>query len=200
MLSVSAAAGAVQVGLAGVIGGKALLLIDGGISRTVAVGQRTPEGVRLLALEAGVATIEVDGQRQSLRLGQNAAGPARQQETTVLSADSRGHYVTTGTVNGVTVRFVVDTGASMVSLGASEARRIGIAVDGAERSYSQTANGTVPVYRVRLDNMRVGSIAMEGVDALVHENDLPIALLGMSFLNRTEMHNESGRMTLKKRY
>lgn len=200
LLTACATASAVQVGLAGVIGDKALLLIGGTVSRTLSVGQRTPEGVRLVAVEPGSATIEVDGERRVLRLGQNAAAATRGPETTILSADGRGHYITTGSVNGLPVRFVVDTGASLVSIGAAEAKRLGLDLTGATRGYTQTANGVTPVYQVRLDNVRVGSISMDGVDALVHESDMPLALLGMSFLNRTEMQNEGGRMTLKKRY
>ena len=200
LLTACTAAGAVQVGLAGVIGDKALLLIGGTVSRTLSVGQRTPEGVRLVAVESGSVTVEVDGERRVLRLGQNAAAATRGPETTVLNADSRGHYVTTGSVNGFPVRFIVDTGASQVSLGAAEAKRLGISLTGGTQGFTQTANGVAPVVSVRLDNVRVGGISMDGVDALVHENDMPVALLGMSFLNRTEMQNEGGRMTLKKRY
>lgn len=198
LLATSAAAGAVQVGLAGVAGGKAILIIDGS-KRTLGIGQQSQEGVRLVAIDSGVATIEVDGQRRSLRLGQNVSGGGSQQ-TTVLTADSRGHFMTTGIVNGYPVRFVVDTGASTIAIGASEARRLGLKLAGAERSFAQTANGVTPTLRVRLDSVRIGDITLEGVEASVVESELPVALLGMSFLNRMDMKNESGRLTLMKRY
>ncbi|MGV3654925.1 MAG: retropepsin-like aspartic protease family protein, partial [Noviherbaspirillum sp.] len=63
-----------------------------------------------------------------------------------------------------------------------------------------TANGQVPVYRVRLDTVRVGEIELTQVDATVQEQGLPFALLGMSFLNRTEMRRDGQHMTLTKRY
>lgn len=53
---------------------------------------------------------------------------------------------------------------------------------------------------MKLDNLRVGEITMNNVDALVHQQDMPFALLGMSFLNRMEMQREGDTMTLKKRY
>ncbi|MCB1967682.1 MAG: TIGR02281 family clan AA aspartic protease, partial [Candidatus Accumulibacter sp.] len=61
----------VDVGLAGVFPGKALLTIDGGAPRTVAVGARTAEGVRVLAVDSETATIESEGKKRILRVGQN---------------------------------------------------------------------------------------------------------------------------------
>lgn len=66
--------------------------------------------------------------------------------------------------------------------------------------YASTANGTVAVYRVKLDSVKVGDIELNQVDAVIHESGLPIVLLGMSFLNRTEMCRDGEQMTLKKRY
>lgn len=190
-----------DVGLAGVFPGKALLTINGGAPRIVAVGAKTDEGVRVIAIDGETATLEVDGKKRTLRVGQNVAaqatsGPA----TAVLTADGRGHFLTSGTINGKPVRFLVDTGASTVALGASDARNIGIDVSRGTAGYSQTANGVTPVWHVKLDTVRIGDIVVNNVDATVHQNDLPVALLGMSFLNRMEMQRDAGTMTLKKRY
>ena len=198
----SASLQAADVGLAGVFPGKALLTINGGAPRTVAVGVKTDEGVKVLSIDGESATIEIDGKKRVLRVGQNVAvqasgkGPA----TAVLTADGQGHFLTTGSINGTTVRFLVDTGASMVSLGAGDARRLGIDARKGERGISNTANGQVVVSRVKLDSVRVGEIVMNNVDALVHQQDMPFALLGMSFLNRMEMQRDGDTMTLKKRY
>lgn len=198
----SAALQAADVGLAGVFPGKALLTINGGAPRTVAVGIATEEGVKVLSIDGETATIEIDGKKRVLRVGQNVAvqasgkGPA----TAVLTADGQGHFLTTGSINGATVRFLVDTGASMVSLGAGDARRLGIDARKGERGITNTANGQAVVSRVKLDTVRVGEIVMNNVDALVHQQDMPIVLLGMSFLNRMEMQRDGDTMTLKKRY
>ena len=193
---------AVDVGLAGLFPGKALLTIGGGPPRIVAVGVTTPEGVKVVSTDGETATLEVSGKKRVLRVGQNvAAQPSTSgSQKVVLTADSAGHFLTSGNINGTTVRFLVDTGASMVSLGASDARRIGIDASKGEQAITSTANGQAVVTRVKLDNLRVGEITMNNVDALVHQQDMPFALLGMSFLNRMEMQRDGDTMTLKKRY
>ena len=191
-----------DVGLAGLFPGKALLTINGGQPRIVAVGVKTDEGVKVVSIEGETATLEVDGKKRVLRVGQNVAsqpsgnGPA----SVVLTADAGGHFLTTGNVNGTTIRFIVDTGASMISLGASDARRIGIDASKGQQGMANTANGQTVVTHVKLDSVRVGEIVMNNVDALVHQQDMPFALLGMSFLNRMEMQRSGDTMTLKKRY
>lgn len=193
---------AADVGLAGLFPGKVLLTIDGGPPRTVAVGATTAEGVRVVAVDGDTATFEIDGRRRQLRVGQNVAAqaPGSGPATAVLTADGQGHFLTTGTINGAPVRFLVDTGASMVSLGAADARRLGIDASKGLQGVAQTANGQALVHRVKLDTVKVGGIVLNNVDALVHQSDLPIALLGMSFLNRMEMQRDGETMTLKKRY
>lgn len=58
----------------------------------------------------------------------------------------------------------------------------------------------VRAWQVRLDSVRVGDVTVHGVDGLVHETDLPVVLLGMSFLSRMEIRKEGSTMTLKKRF
>jgi aspartyl protease family protein len=190
-----------DVGLAGLFPGKALLTINGGAPRIVAVGATTGEGIKVVAIEGEIATIEVDGKKRVLRVGQNVAaqasgaGPAR----IVLTADSRGHFLTNGTINGKAIRFLVDTGASLISLGAGDARRIGIDPSKGIRGIANTANGQTVVSRVTLDSVRIGDIVLHNVEGAVHQHDMP-ALLGMSFLNRMEMQRSGDSMTLIKRY
>lgn len=199
---VAQGANAADVGLAGVFPGKALLTINGGRPRVVPIGVKTDEGVTVLSIEGETATLEIDGKKRVLRVGQNVAsqssgsGPAQ----AVLTADAGGHFYVTGNINGTTVRFIVDTGASTISLGASDARRIGIDPSKGRPGIVNTANGQAMVSLVKLDTVRVGEIVLNNVDATVHQTDMPIALLGMSFLNRMEMQRDGGTMTLKKRY
>lgn len=193
---------AADVGLAGLFPGKALLTINGGPPRIVAVGVKTDEGVKVLSIEGETATLEVDGKKRVLRVGQNVAsqssgsGPA----TAVLTADGKGHFLTTGNINGTSIRFLVDTGASLISLGAGDARRIGIDASKGQPGIANTANGQTMVSRVKLDTVRVGEIVLNNVDAMVHQQDMPFALLGMSFLNRMEIQQDGQTMSLKKRY
>lgn len=198
----SVSAWGADVGLAGVFSGKALLTIDGGAPRVVPVGTKTGEGVSVIAVDGETATIEVDGKRRVLRVGQNVAvqrsesGPA----SVTLTADVRGHFFTTGNVNGFPVKFLVDTGASLISIGAGDARRMGIDPTKGKPGITDTANGQVRVWRVKLNTVRVGDVVLNNVDAAVHESDMNIALLGMSFLNRMEMQRNGDTMTLIKRY
>mgnify|MGYP005806605373 CR=1 FL=1 len=196
---------AAEIAVSGLFPGKAIVQMDGGRPRTVAVGETTPEGVKLVSTTSDAAVIEYQGRRDTLAPGQGtrmASGAAAAPATglTTLLADGRGHFVTTGTVNGQLVRFMVDTGASAVVLSVREARRLGIDYRSAPRSAVQTANGVVPVYRVKLDTVKVGDIALHNVDSVVTDGDLPVMLLGMSFLNRTEMKRDGDVMTLSRRY
>ena len=194
---------AADVGLSGVFPGKALLVINGGAPRTVAVGTKTAEGVTVLAAGGETATIEVNGKKRVLRVGQNVtmrASSAGGRASAVLTADSRGHFITNGTINGANMRFLVDTGASMISLGASDARRAGLDPTKGELAYTQTANGMAQVSRVRLHSVRVGDIVLNDVEATVHQQDMPVVLLGMSFLNRMEMQRNGDTMTLRRNY
>lgn len=193
---------AADVTLVGLIGAKAIVVIDGGAPRTLAPGQKTAEGVVLLGTEKDAANFEIDGKKKTLRMGQaySAAARAGRQNVT-LNADVRGHFVTTGSINGGSVRFLVDTGATFVTLPVAEAKRLGINYLQGQRGQMHTPNGAVMVYRVVLDSVRIGDIEISGVDAVVNANDsMGVTLLGMSFLNRMEMKRDGQSMTLTKRF
>lgn len=202
LFAASSLASGADIGLAGLFPGKVLLTINGGAPRIVALGATTEEGVKVVSIQGDTAVFEVDGKKRVLRVGQNVAsqssgsGPA----SATLTADAAGHFLTTGNVNGTTIRFIVDTGASMIAIGASDARRIGLDPNKGEIGYAQTANGVTTVSRVKLNSVRVGDIVLNNVDATVHQQDMPYALLGMSFLNRMEMQRNGETMTLKQRY
>jgi len=100
------------------------------------------------------------------------------------------------------VRFLVDTGASLISLSTDEARRLGINYLAGERGYNRTANGLVQAYRVKVDNVRLGDITLSNVEASVSDGmkGAPYALLGMSFLNRTHMTRDGDKLTLVRRF
>ncbi len=198
-------AAAADINVLALTAGKAVVSIDGGKPRALTVGQTTPEGVKLISASSESATFEVGGRQQTLAVGQGAAvastAPARGGDTIILNADSRGHFITTGVVNGVSLRFLVDTGATSVVLSSADARRAGVNYLTGARVLTQTANGVVPVYTVKLDTLRVGDITVNNVDAAVIEGDkLPFALLGMSFLNRMEMRRDGSTLTLIRRY
>ena len=193
---------AADVALVGLIGAKAIVVIDGGAPRTLAPGQKTTEGVMLLGTEKDAASFDIDGKKRTLRMGGRAySAPSPGKQSVTLNADARGHFVTMGSINGGSVRFLVDTGATFVSLPAAEARRLGIGYLQGQRGSMQTANGLAIAYRVKLDTIKVGDVTVNNVDAVVSENDaMGVNLLGMSFLNRMEMRRDGQSMTLTKRY
>ena len=191
------------VSLSGSLGDKALLMIDG-TPRTLAAGS-TVQGVRLLSVSGSDAVVEVQGKRVKLALGGaqvNLGGKPSDGggSQIVLTADSGGHFFANGSINGKAVRFVVDTGATYISMGAAEAERLGIDFRRGERGMSQTANGTVPFYKVKLASVRVGDVQVYEVDALVGQAAMDQILLGNSFLTRFQMKRENDLMTLNRRY
>jgi aspartyl protease family protein len=199
----AANASATDVNVIGLFPGKALVVVNRGTPHTMSVGDTSPEGVRLLSVDHSSATFEFDGHREKLEMGQHfeTAASSGSRSSVTLPADSRGQFVTAGQVNGAYVRFVVDTGATFVSIPASEARRLGIDLTHAQRGATMTANGPVTVYKVNLDSVTVGGITLYNVEATVHPMPgMDVGLLGMSFLNRTEMRREGDSLTLTKRY
>jgi aspartyl protease family protein len=194
-------AAAADVGLVGVFPGKAaVLVIDGGAPTAVRIG-RTKRGVTVLSADEAQAEIEVEGKRRTLRLGQYASSASRDaRQKVTLAADLAGHFYADGRVNGGTVRFLVDTGATMIALPASVADRLGIDYQKGRRGLIQTANGPTVAYRVKLDQVTLGGITLQNVDAVVIARGLGIALLGMSFLNRVEMQRNGQSMVLTRRY
>lgn len=199
------AAVAAEVNLNGIIGAKALVVIDSGRPRLLAVGETSPEGAKLISVTRESAVIEMGGKRETLTMGQNArlAGGSRPTggQSVTLIANSQGHFVTIGTINGVTVRVLVDTGATLVSMSSTEAKRLGINYTEGQKAFSSTANGVVPTYHVKINEVRLGDVTLNNVDGMVHAGDnLPIVLLGMSFLNRMDMKRDGEKMVLTKRY
>ena len=200
-LAVAAQSGATEVTVVGLSPSKAVVQIDGGAPRTLSIGQKTVEGVVLISVDRGEAVLDIAGKRRTLKLGQqhassNGSGAA----SVTLSADSRGHFVVDGQINGGSVRFIVDTGATVIAMSSSDAQRLRINYRTGEMRYMNTANGLAPAWQVKLDTVRVGDITLNAVDAVVMENQSMPVLLGMSFLNRTNMRREGQLMTLTKRF
>ncbi|MGZ5156994.1 MAG: retropepsin-like aspartic protease family protein [Caldimonas sp.] len=196
------AASAQTVSMAGSLGSRALLVIDGK-PRQVGVGS-TVDGVRLVSVTGNDAIVEVQGKRVALQLGGSPAnlGGAASEGTgdrIVLTSESGGHFLTSGTINGRTTRFVVDTGATNVTIGQAEADRLGIDYKNGQRGFTSTANGAVPAYKVSLSAVRIGDVQVYNVEATVLPAPMPFVLLGNSYLDRFQMRRENDRLTLEKK-
>ena len=202
LVFLSTAVGAADVALIGVIGDKAAVLaLDGGDPKTVKIGQKW-NGITVVSVERTRATVEIDGKRRRLEIGQHyRSGVATSsRERVTLAADTRGMFLADGAINGLPMRFVVDTGATFVSMSAADAARIGLDFRKGRPLMMQTANGTVMKYQVTLDRVRLGAIELSQVDGVVGEQEMPYVLLGMSFLNRLEMQRDGASMNLIRRF
>ena len=201
----SGAAVAQSVGLSGMLGGKALVIVDGSAPKTVAPGE-TFKGVKVVSTQGDQAVIEIAGKRHTLRVGDapasvggGGAGDAGGTRV-VLSAGSGGHFFTQGQINGQAVQLVVDTGASVVSLSTGDAQRIGLNYQNGQPVRISTANGVIPAWRVKLNTLRVGDVVVYDVDAVVSSGSMPYVLLGNSFLSRFQMTRTNDQMVLDKRF
>jgi len=191
-----------SVSLAGQMGSKALLVIDGQ-TRTLAVGE-SALGVKLLRIDAEQVTIESGGRQSTLRAGGAPArvaaggvtGGARE---VVITAGPGGHFTVGGAINGRAVQFLVDTGATLVALGSDEADRLGLDYKQGQRGMTQTANGAVPVWVITLSSLRVGEVELANVKAAVVPAAMPGVLLGNSALTRFQMRRDNDVMRLELR-
>ncbi len=145
------AAADTRVNVVGLFTGKAVLVINGGAPRTLAVGQTSPEGVKLLAADSTRAVLEIEGKRKELGMGQGAAvaaAPTASAASITLYANNDGHFFGEGSINGKPVKFLVDTGATSVSMSSAEARRLGIDYLSGREGASSTAAGLVKAWAV----------------------------------------------------
>ncbi len=167
------------------------------------VGKTSPEGVKLIFATSQSAILEVEGVQKKYLLGSQVGGhyaPAAKQPM-VSIWPNQGMYLTVGSVNGYSVEFLIDTGASVVAFNAETAKRLGLEYLDAPAGMVQTASGTEKAYQVTLDNVQVGDIKLHNVEAVVLDGPQPEhALLGMTFLGEVEISRTNERMDLKKKY
>ena len=129
-----------------------------------------------------------------------AAAAAAYSRSVVVPRDARGHFEVEARVAGRHLSFMVDTGASVIALTASDAARLGI--HPAQREFVaevRTANGTVRAAPTTLDSVEVGNLVVRDVAALVlPDAALSENLLGLSFLSRLRhFEYSSGRLVLE---
>lgn len=197
------AAHAQSVALAGMLGSKALLVVDAHPPRAVGAGDEF-QGVKVIAITKEEATVEVKGARRTLRLGEapvsvgGRSGASGKRIT--LIADSRGHFVNSGTINGQVMQYMVDTGASTVAIGRSDADRMGLKYQNGQPVRMGTANGIAQGWRIKLDSVRIGDVEVFGVEATITSQPMPYVLLGNSFLNEFQMTRTNDQMVLEKRH
>jgi len=208
LLSIGLAAGSVwgqSVALTGVLGSKALLVIDGSAPKALAVNESHRE-VRLLQISGDTAVVDIKGRRQTVRLGdapvsvgsRGGTGGAARSGRLVLIADSRGHFIDRGYINGKTMQYMVDTGASTIAIGRADADRMGLPYEQGVPVLMRTANGTAQGWRIKLDSVKLGEMEVYGMDAVVAPQSMPYVLLGNNLLTQFQMTRRGNEMVLEK--
>jgi aspartyl protease family protein len=204
-LLLSPVAWAQSVALSGMLGNKALLIVDGGAPKGVAAGE-SYQGVKVISTQGDTAVLDVAGKRQTLRVGDapvsvgSSSDGATGGSKIVLSVGTGGHFMAQGQINGRTVPLMVDTGASSVAISVAEAERIGLKYQDGQAMRLSTANGIIQGWRIKLSSIKVGDVVVHGVDATVSSGAMPYVLLGNSFLARFQMTRNNDQMVLEKRY
>lgn len=194
-----------SISLEGVLGNKVLLSIDGKrVLRSRDDGAR--DGIRVLSIGSDTVEVDVDGRRRQLHLGGHEVVSApfkeRSHETVTITRNNHGMYTTVGSINGLPVSFLVDTGATSVAMNSAHARRLGLAYDlKGTPTLVSTASGITKAYLVKLDTVAVGAIQLRNVQAVVMDGGFPTeVLLGMSFLGQLEIQRDGAVMRLKQKY
>lgn len=194
-----------SVALTGVLGSKALLVVDGSAPKAIAVNE-SHKGVRLLQISGDAVVVDIKGQRQNLRLGEAPVsvgsrggrdGGSRSGKL-VLIADSRGHFIDRGMINGKTIQYMVDTGASTIAIGRADAERLELPYLKGTPMLMRTANGTAQGWRIKLDSVKLGDIELRDVDAIVAPQSMPYVLLGNNLLAQFQMTRKGSEMVLEK--
>jgi aspartyl protease family protein len=195
---------ATQLNVVGLFTGKAVVAINGSVPQTIAAGH-TKNGVKLISASSESATFLVEGKQQTLKMGQAASiagggGPVNNSPVS-LYADQAGHFFGNLSINGASLKYVVDTGATTVALNSGDAKFAKIDYEKGERITMQTANGDVSAYLVKINTLKIGTIILNDVVATVNEGGSPpVVLLGMTALNHMSMKNENSILTLSKKY
>ena len=194
------AAYAQSVALAGILGGKALLVVDGSAPRSVAPGG-SHMGVRVVSVGRDGVVLEVAGAQRAIQLGESpvSIGGSAAGQRIVLKADARGNFINSGFINGRVMQYMVDTGATTVAIGRPDAQRMGLKFEQGQPVMMNTANGTAQGWRMRLESVRVGDVELRSVDAIVTAEAMPYVLLGNSFLREFHMNRSGDEMVLQRR-
>jgi aspartyl protease family protein len=182
----------------GLFSGAAILVIDG--EQVLLKKGKSKYGVTLVEATSRDAILDINGKRQQVVISKQVGGDYETPTVKTVRIASRqgGHHWVQGRINDYAVDFIVDTGASLVSMNAVTAKRLGINYEKGEPGYMSTANGVTEVSRVILSEVTIGSITHYNIEASVGlDNSLPVTLLGNSFLSKVKMRVENGVMILE---
>lgn len=183
----------------GLFAGSAVLEVNG-TARLLKEGRTSPEGITLVQATSQFATIEHNGQTQKMVLNNDVGAnyDATQSPSINLMRQADGHFIATGKVNDRWVEFMVDTGATNVTLNSFTAEQMGIDYSKGTPVELTTAQGSIKAFEVVLNSVAVGDVGLSNVSAFVIEGRFPrVVLLGNTFLSRVDMQVDNSTMTLQ---
>jgi aspartyl protease family protein len=198
---------AVQVNVVGLFTNKVIVMINGAGPYSLAAGQ-TKNGVTLVSADSNTAHFLVEGKRQVLGMGQavSVGTSAVTADGTVntpvnLYADSEGHFFGQLVINGVTLKYLVDTGATSVAMNSGDAKYAKIDYQQGKKIQVSTANGITSAHLLKLNTIKIGTIVLHNIDVTVLDGGSPpFVLLGMSAQNRLDMKRQGAVLTMTKKY
>ncbi len=174
-----------------------------GKQKLLKVGQVNQFGITLVSASNAGAVILIDGQKHLLTLSTDIHKRyiTKQKASELIAINAVGQYITHGSVNGQSVNFLIDTGATSIAMNSREARRLGINFTAVKPSQVITAGGPVKAYSILLERVKIGEIENRNIKAVVLEGNYPhVVLLGMSWLQYVEIIENAGVMKLTKKY
>lgn len=194
----AAPAGGPFVTVIGLMGDRVILRIDG--EQALLRPGESRQGVTLRGVENGEALLRIGQRELRMGMGSDTGGIAPRESggSVEIAMNAHGQFITNGMINGRVVEMLVDTGANSVSMTSEDARRLGIdyRVEG-KPGRSATAGGVVRSWLVMLKSVQVGPIEVKNVEATVREAPtLAPVLLGMTFLSRVNLQQESQRLRI----
>lgn len=174
---------------------KAIVTIDGHRQK-LELGKPI-DGITLVEANSKQAVIKINGETQTLKLGSGTTEFKNENKGEVISKNAVGMFFTQTSINGNTpVNAVIDTGAVAVAISKKMADEMHLDYSSGQQFSIDTANGKVNTHYINLASVKVGKIELKNVQALVSDGEIPVVLLGMTFLNRLQVFNNSNSMTL----
>lgn len=188
---------ALEIEVVGLFKNAALVRIDGE-RKLLKQGVVSTEGVELIQADSKGATCLYNDELIELSLSSKISTRFEQPTSSIVQIVGRNNqFKTAGSINGHSVGFLIDTGATVVAMNQNHAISLGIDYEKGKVARVETAGGVINAYQVFVDSMTVGSIRAANVEVAILEGNHPSdILLGMSFLQHVEIQKSKGLMTL----
>ena len=187
----------------------AAMIEHDGKQKMLRKGQIYKNKIKLVSADSHIAKFLVDGKKVSMGLQQSGVRASFFSEEKNIEnkfvripRDNMGMYRTSGLINGVPVKFLVDTGASQVAMNENTARRVGLQYKlYGKKTNVSTASGISLAWFIPLKKISVGGVELKQVNALVVKGAGPEeVLLGMSFLKQLKMQDDGNLLKLTKKF